>query len=212
MKTVYLMLIAAPFLASCSKKDDSSQPNNSIPATPVGGNSITINSSHQVWMKIDGNVYSKIVNGNDIMPGVSADKQIAGLPDTSSGSYGSFIYDNNTSNSYFAVDKGRMIFFGSQPDTMSFKNFFSTGSYSYSAGAQNGISISYYDSNNALWSTDQGTGDQTGSTFTITDRKTNNAFDYTVIIRAIFNCKVYNSSGQSKTLTEGVYVGDFANI
>lgn len=212
MKKVYLTLIVVISLISCSKnKDDASTPNNSGNPTPTG-NSITINSSYQVWVKIDGNTYSKIMNGNNILEGVGADKSIAGLPDTSSASWSSFLYDNNTLQSYFAVDKGRMIFFGAFPDTASFKSFYSPASYSYSIGAQNGIVISYQDSNNVLWSTDQGSGDQSGSSFVITDRKTYTITDYTVVIRATFNCKVYNSSDQSKTLTEGIYVGEFSNI
>lgn len=215
MKTVYLMLIAALCLTACSKKDDdSSTPNNSSQNTNTGGgNNITINSNPQVWMKIDGNVYSKVVDGvNSISSGVGADKQVATLPDTSSAIYGSFLYDDNSMNTYFAIDKGKLIFFGSFADTTTFKNYFSAGTYTYSSGALNGVVISYYDSNNVLWSTDQGSGDQGGSAFTITDRKINSVFDYTATVRVTFNCKVYNSSGQSKTLTEGVYIGGFANI
>lgn len=214
MKTVYLMLIAALCLTSCSKDDDdAAQPNNSSQNNNTSGNSITINSNAQVWMKIDGNVYSKIVEAtNTISSGVGADKEIAGFPDTSSAIYASFLYDDNTLNSYFSIDKGELIFLGGEPDTTTFKNFFNPGNYSYTAGALNGIVIAYYDSNNERWSTDQGSGDQTGSIFTITEIKTNNVFDYTVTVRVTFNCKVYNNTGQSKTLTEGVYIGGFANI
>ena len=213
MKTTNILLAAMIALSSCSKKDDTSTPNNTSTnnTNTGGGNSITINSSHQVWMKIDGNVYSKIVDGNNIENSVGASKSI-NLPNPTTAVYQSFFDNPNTSEGYFGVEKGTLTFSGSVADSATFHSFYTTGSLSYSPSAFNGIRITYFDSTGDIWSTDFGSSDQTGSAFNITDIRTFNIFDYTVVIRATFNCKVYNLTGGVKTLTEGVFVGSFASI
>ena len=50
-------------------------------------------------------------------------------------------------------------------DSVKLKNFFAIKSWNYSTEAENGVEIVYYDSNGEMWSTSEGTGNQTGSAF-----------------------------------------------
>lgn len=70
-----------------------------------------------------------------------------------------------------------------------------------------GVYVSYL-VNDVLWSSDLGSGDQTGSSFTITEFIDNNT-DYTSekIVAATFSCKLYDGNGNSKTVTNGKYRG-----
>lgn len=74
------------------------------------------------------------------------------------------------------------------------------------------MSITYNDANNVLWTTYNGA--QTGSNFQITD--TIPYVDYDMMgselklkFKASFNCKLYNTSGQSLTLENGRFIGEF---
>jgi hypothetical protein len=72
--------------------------------------------------------------------------------------------------------------------------------------------IRYKDENNVIWTSYD--GPQTGSNFQITD--TIRYKDYDIMsselklkFKASFNCKLYNSSGQSITLENGRFMGEF---
>jgi hypothetical protein len=101
------------------------------------------------------------------------------------------------------------------------KDFFAPGSYPYiSADSLNfpnagGISIIWGDKENKLWSTEYGTGDQTGSSFKIITMEEDN--DPTVLlslkVKMQFNCKLYKEdTGEMKQLTNGEMVGSFARL
>jgi hypothetical protein len=98
-------------------------------------------------------------------------------------------------------------------DDSSFLHAFDPGSYSYTTELDRGVSISWRDeSNGTVWTTYSGAADQTGSEFVIEQTKFLSAqFDYTIKVLAHFNCKLYDGNGNSKTLTDGKFVGEFAN-
>jgi len=70
-----------------------------------------------------------------------------------------------------------------------------------------GAKIFYYDNNSVEWSTDLGSANQTGSTFNITEHIANTDGYSQHISKATFNCKLYNSTGASMTLTNGLCRG-----
>lgn len=78
---------------------------------------------------------------------------------------------------------------------------YATGSYGYRSGtAQNeGASIMFRDANNTIWRSSSGS--QTGSTFQITARGAIGSVFTT--FEGDFSCKLYDSNGNSKTLTNG---------
>lgn len=79
------------------------------------------------------------------------------------------------------------------------KESFSTGS-----NGVDGAKIFYIDANGVQWSSDQGSGNQSGSSFSITEHIANNdGYSYR-ISKAAFTCTLYNTSGGSMTLTNGI--------
>jgi hypothetical protein len=69
--------------------------------------------------------------------------------------------------------------------------------------ATDGIVIVHTDANGKYWTSDLGTGDQTGSTFDVVEHIANNDGFSQRISKARFNCKLYDGLGNSKTLTNG---------
>jgi hypothetical protein len=116
--------------------------------------------------------------------------------------------------SYGVIDvtKGTLTKTGATTTELEFKNFFLPGTYSFdNAYPRNGIGINWFD-NYERWSTDSAPATQSGSSFTITDvtEGRDEYGRYMLKVKATFNCTVYNSSGASKALTNGVYWGYFA--
>jgi|SRR5665213_1236598 len=121
--------------------------------------------------------------------------------------------DNNTDGSEFSITKGLMHSFTTASQT-DMKNFFKAGTYNYSAGAQNGIDISWYDANGKSWSTSSGSADQTGSNFKIVSvmDDPDAAGRYYVKVQSSFNCILYDGTGNSMLLTGGQMVGAFGPL
>jgi ribosomal protein S4E len=124
--------------------------------------------------------------------------------------YSASIYKANTGQIYLEIDRGTLSFWGSVPDTTTFKNYFTTGSIAYSVNAANGIQIIMSDTG-ATWSTSNGS--QTGSTFSIVAVKeqwiSGNQY---IKFLANFNCTLYDQNGLNpKTITNGVFLGYFEN-
>lgn len=125
----------------------------------------------------------------------------------------------------FGIRKGWFGCDANIKDSTALKNFFADGNYAFTSSEpdytwgfppsdsvlfkKDEISIYWINKGDTL-STMLGTGDQTGSNFTLT--KVHTYYDhlgeiFMIIIRADFNCKLYNTLGQSKTLTNGVFIG-----
>jgi hypothetical protein len=74
--------------------------------------------------------------------------------------------------------------------------------FKYGSSDTTGILIKWVDANGNLWSTTLGSADQTGSSFLITGRKLDTGFNQ-VTVTAGFNCKLYDSTGSMRVLTNG---------
>lgn len=141
--------------------------------------------------------------------------------------YGTSVSNQNDSRR-FTLSTGIISFpfqsFGSNYLTYTdFINYFKTGlnDYQYSSTAispYNGtnldtyqVSLVYRDENGVQWNSYGGS--QTGSNFQITDtiryKYYYGSSDAKIKYKARFNCKLYNSTGQSKTLTNGLFIGEF---
>jgi hypothetical protein len=206
MKKIILLFSVLALAASWScKKDNTTTPSTSNNNTTNTG--VTINSSPQVTGKLDGVAYSKISGTGGVQDGTGSDLSLVGFPDTSSGKYSSF-FDDGNAITYFDVSKGTLYFPGNPPSDSAFKAFFKTGTYYFSNGAMDGFVLSYYDASNTQWTTN---GVQTGS-FVITEAKEQTLLGYYYIkVKASFSCKFYDGLGNSKTFTDGVFVGYFCN-
>jgi hypothetical protein len=207
--TVILALVFSAFIFGCKKKENSPEPDNSASTTNTTP-AVDVNSARQATFTMDGVNKSYIQDGGTI---ISA----CGLSGSGSGSnsYNSDIVNHNNTISYFSIKKGTLNYSTSatHPSDSVFKAFFSIAtSIPYSVNAANGVEISIYD-NGIYWTTSLGTADQTGSTFNI--EQTKNGTDFSgalvIVMKATYSCKVYDGNGNSKTITNGVFVGYFAN-
>lgn len=91
------------------------------------------------------------------------------------------------------------------------KAFFAPAVYPFAIGSDlNGIEIIWVDKDNKTWSSRNAPGDQAGSNFTITTIEdfTGPFGDYTFKFNATFNCKLYDDTGSSITLTNGRYFNE----
>ena len=75
-------------------------------------------------------------------------------------------------------------------------------SFKYGKNDTLGVVIRWIDPQGKLWTTNAGSGDQTGSNFTITESKAQPPTTF-VNITASFNCILYDSAGNAKKLTNG---------
>ncbi len=93
-----------------------------------------------------------------------------------------------------------------------FHSAISVKTYNYSAAAANGVRLSYVDEFGMTWSTDAGTGSQSGSTFvcTYTNDTSNGGYE-AEYMKAHFKCNLYNGLGQSIVVDNGILELIFAN-
>lgn len=115
-----------------------------------------------------------------------------------------------------AVGKGNLHGYLSASDA-TFKNFFNPGSYPFAPVSSSitidGVFVAWYDENGTEWSTENTPATQTGSAFQITNvADLSVVFGYYIEVTAIFNCKLYDASGNTKTLTGGKFVGIFGKV
>jgi hypothetical protein len=196
---------------SCKKKKED-EPVPVAPAAPAS-TALSINSDYQAKYTLNGTNVSDVNGGSDfnMYNVVEASTNPIGYG-PSTFAYGSFI-GKMTNDVGIDVLKGTITLpnGGSPPSDSEFMALFPTGAAAYSAGAANGVIVSYWDGS-VYWRSDLGTADQSGSTFNIVDRKAVTASDYSVKVYATFNCKVYDGNGNSKTITNGTFIGVFAKI
>jgi hypothetical protein len=86
-----------------------------------------------------------------------------------------------------------------------YKVMFSEKSYAYGslANTTGGVFVSYYDAGGTFWASDLGSGNTTGSNFTITSHQDVDGTGYDGITTATFNCTVYDGNGNSQVVTDG---------
>lgn len=196
---IMLLVLACSLPAifpGCKKdKDDS-------PAAAPAPAPITAQSDPQVSFKVDGTAYSWVPTAtNNVYTACGID----GPPQTVSYSCAfstEFMFDKNAID----IEKGTT----ANADSAAFHNYFAPGTYPYSAGSANGIVVSYWDAAGTKYTTDQGSGSQTGSTFQILENYYIDLMgDIYVNAKVSFSCKVYSSSGAVKNITDGSGVFTF---
>ena len=105
-----------------------------------------------------------------------------------------------------------------------FQSFFTAGDYSYAnltevvppytPVSQNGFALLWVDEAGVIWRTDKGSGNQSGSKFTISNRQ-NMTYSWTTTpfsmrVTIDFNCKIYDDNGRSKQIKNGKMAYHFA--
>ena len=207
----YLLLMSLlVFTAGCKKNDDDDSSSNGG-GSSTGG--ITIDSPWQYTISVDGTTFAKTENDAEV-DGVWSNSTDLNLPpDSTTNNYNAALYNSVTGATYFEIYRNGHRYLGATAEDSEFLHYFDAGTYPYSVENVNGVSIRWVDSNGDVWGSDMGTGDQTGSQFTIDQVKevTGGGY-YTIKVLTHFNCKLYNGLGQSKTLTSGKYVCKFQNF
>lgn len=216
-----LILIALFVFAACKKKTSDPEPApapTTTTTTTTGGTtttapSVSIGSTPQVQFSIDGVAasYVESVTGTFVGNGQSNIGTINSAAGTMTVGTSFF----NSAGDIITVYKRTFHYTpgaGLDPDT-EFSNFFQKRTHPYTMGVANGIAIEWHDAAGNIWSTENGTADQTGSVFTIVDNLQDyerDGGDLSMKMHATFNCKLYNASGAVKTLTNGKIVGYYS--
>ncbi|OFY86645.1 MAG: hypothetical protein A3F72_09780 [Bacteroidetes bacterium RIFCSPLOWO2_12_FULL_35_15] len=213
-KTTFISIIfisAVLSTMSCKKKDDPA-PAASGPTTPA---TLTINSSYQASFSLDGTAISYIQSNPDFSLSYGAGGSIGSGGSPTNREFNASAGLQST-NAAITITKGTLtVVAGGYPSNSEFLAFFPAGAVGYApatSGSHNGIVVSYWDGT-TNWTSDNGTADQTGSVFNfVATKNVANPQDYDVKFYATFNCKLYDGAGNMKTLTNGNFIGDFANI
>ena len=201
MKNLYkfpLIALAVLSLGSC-KKDDTKV------ATPKPKAELYFSA------KIDGTDYlvEALVDGYG--SGAGASGGTGDVPGTYE-ELQSMLFINPTTEQGAGISIIKM-FNGRPYECDSIEAMYRTGTYTFgreernNVPGKNGVVIFYVDKNKTHWSSDFGSGDQTGSRFEIVEHKANNDFFSRRISKATFNCKLYDGNGNSKVLTNGEIKG-----
>ena len=198
-------------ISSCKKKKD-----DEVAVEDPANLPLSIDALLQTSFTLDGTVIS-FTSAN---PDYTASNGAGGSLGTGGSSSTKRYYDSFvgvfTNSVGVSITKGTLTVASGYPGNTAFYNFFQPGAVSFSpvgmSGQPNGIIVSYFDGS-TNWSTASGTGNQSGSNFSIVESQNITAqLDYTMKVYAVFNCKLYSSSGDVKTLTNGSFVGTFINI
>ena len=193
---------------------------NSSTYTPgTSGCSFVITATTSVVTPVtDSLYYSATIDGvfyHQAVPatGYSAGFSVNGLDDVTLGSDITPVVDPRPLNTTsFALNKGILHSYIATTNA-TFKAFFTPNTYLFAPDNTEGVTIFWGDPTGTDWSTDNAPGTQTGSAFNIVSVADEPGQpDYTVRVTATFNCKLYDAAGNSKTLTNGKYVGLFAKF
>jgi hypothetical protein len=175
----------------CSKSKDDDSSATYYYKAKIGGEEHTekVTSSNKVIAGSGTNGFNDVVCVADISPDVP--NQVNAL-----------IISKGVLSNYMSISQEQ------------FLAFFTPGSYSYTSGSNNGFTVTWIDAEGKFWSSDNGTGDQTGSTIQIISASPEpNAIDYYVKVKVVFTCKLYKEgTGEMKQLTSGEFVGLFGFV
>jgi hypothetical protein len=194
MKRLSVVLSILIFIAGCSK--NSSHPNYPYYFSGViSGKSIVYNASDVNTQYGCGISFPANSAGQDVDQYVGTMIQDPSDPTTSS------------------IEVYQLKRFDHTPTNQEMSAMWSVGTFNFgksnisSTGGQtvNGASIRYYDENGDEWDTEG--GQQTGSSFVVTELTDNPNHTSAKIFTARFNCILYNDLGHSMKLENGVIRG-----
>jgi hypothetical protein len=209
-KTLSIALIFTALLSACSSEDDTNDPNNNN-NNNNNNTEVTVDSPVQLTGMLENSAIDYNTD-QGYLYGVGWGGSVS-WEDTSEFTFRSVITGMDYTETLFTMSIGTCrVPDGGYPTTEDFTSFFSTGAKEYTFGANDGVLLTLY-INGVEWTTSNGSGDQTGSSFVVDDFKVDEQFGKTFVkLKATFNCVFYNGIGSSKTFTNGVFVGRFEEV
>lgn len=224
-----LLLSSMIFLFSCQKETSFENGNASGNSGGTGGNSGSGGNGGSGGSSGSSNAtfyYKATIGGVNYYQDVNATNNyiagsgLGGTDDVDLSASIDPMTPTATDTASFAVTKGILHNYLSLTNAQ-FKAFFKPGTYPYTTGPEydpykngDGIYIVWVDKQGNLWSTVDGTGDQTGSSFKIISADDDpDPLTYYVRVKMQFNCKLYKQgSTEMVQLTNGEMVGLFGKI
>jgi hypothetical protein len=207
-RSLFVILAIVLVFTSCKKSNSSSTNSNS-------NNNSTTGYTYYYQATIDGTVYKQTVtNTNNYIAGSSLDGGGPSAAFTADiGPDADSIPLNETA---FGITKGVYLDYTDVTDS-SFKAFFNPGVYPFAASfGASGITIGWTDKAGVDWESNNTPGTQTSSNFTITNvvNTAGTVYNgtYYITVTATFNCILYDGNGNSRTVTNGTFVGIFGEI
>ena len=202
-KSIYFFLSLVVLFSACKDKED---PAPATTNNPGSGGGTVITSSLYFQATIDGQevIFQNGINGYASAAGSSGESVTSGYGE---GQSMSLLKPFATKNIAGVVIIKK---FTDMPSLCSeIEGMFSIGAYPYGKhsgdvnDAVEGAVVYYIDGSGKAWSSDNGAGTQTGSTFQITEHVSNSDGFSQRITKATFSCKLYDEEGNVKTLTNG---------
>jgi hypothetical protein len=199
---VVLMMSVMLTASSCSKEEEPVEP---VVTTPTGTGTGTGTSTYFFSGNI--NVTSTIYNSgqNSIYNGAVSESSGNGSGGVifSSGTVFSDINDGDPTLEIFIMKN-----FATSPLYNNIYDMFGVTTYSYGDEDTyiNGAKVRWYDGNKS-WSSDDGAGTQTGSTFSITNRGPYNGDFSLFTFKGSFSCNLYDGSGGVITIQNATFSG-----
>lgn len=199
-KNITLTLLSTSLIFFSCKKEEENEENNN--------NNGTTDNTTVVEEEPDRDFYFKATIGNSTIEYKEGVDDFTSLMSyQSSGTYGdkyvgqNFGMGRDISNPPGAF-AGIIKYFGpnnAEETCDEFKAMFKVGSYSYGStnNEQEGAKVFYYNDAGEYWSSDLGAGNETGSTFNITEHEEVGGVGYEAITKATFDCWLYNDNGDS---------------
>ncbi|MGV3599066.1 MAG: hypothetical protein ACO1PI_14475 [Bacteroidota bacterium] len=226
MKNILIFALALCIgLFSCSPIEESPEPKNTDTTQSGGGGgtggggggggggtgpvqpNLTTASTIQFWGLVDGNLETYTAGGGSTMAATGKDSTLGA--DSTTASYASGLLNTLDLTGIFATVGTLKYPNSSTPSEANFLALFAPGNRTYTADIAE-ITLRTNELGVKVWSTTA--GDQTGSTFEITQSaSTGTPADPKVKAVIKFNCKVYNIANptESKTITQGIIVAEF---
>jgi hypothetical protein len=202
---VFMLVLA---VTGC-KKDDT----DPAPADP----GLNTPSSYTLSLALDGSPVLKTTSTDIFVPGAMGSSNMDLTVCTSHQE--SVVSDSVDVNDRWRVGLVKTFYgLGSTPPVDSVNTMVALGARSYGAFVWNpgtlaydisdGVRVEWTDPLGTNWSTDRGTADQTGSTFSINERSpTGDPFGPRYTFKVTFSCRLYDGSGNSKLVTDGELFG-----
>ncbi len=211
--TIIAALVLSSFIFGCKKKDDTTPEAEATPTTTgTTGSSVNAGSTPQVKFSVDGTPYSYVQSMGStpyLANGQANNGSLTGGVGTMT--VGT-LFMNVPGSTIMTIYKRNLNVTTSGTSNTVFANFFPKTTHPYySSTVTDGVAISWFDASGTEWKSSNGS--QTGSVFTIVDTQSSidGNGEANMKVYATFNCKVYNSTGTVKTITNGQFVGLYIN-